>query len=463
MIHCDSNNNNNKNISLKMRIFVTMMANGSLDHFKNNSLTKFTNVLPHAIQLQSESKKLHVRLRRIIMPFKLAEEDPAACHIFVHLSELEPKRINNAFDKSLADFKFPPTLHLTDDYALHDFENTPYYELQNVPLVQLSVLITNSKREQLKLAPGPPTIVVLEITDMDHSAQFTITCQSKNRFEKELYPNNSLTKFRVRLPQEFHLKNWEVAMLNMTYPSNVRHVKREKIVYMKLSTNYDPDKSRTLSWDLMDYNNARQFIRAVDTSIEEDDFYGKIISMKKIKKGEERGFYQFWSANYSDHYDDWDDEQHYVQIIFSEGFTKAFGQMERQEVLWFRKGMAVTLHGVPNILPLQSPPSTVGMVYCDVVQPSPVSQILAPLLQIVPIKAKNHNDNVVTRDTKKEELSIYEPQHLIFKPVVEREFSDIEFEILQPDGTPHLFETQNINLNDSTMTFSLLFRRQKIE
>lgn len=436
--------------------FITLNSNSSIDSYPQNTATNFTNVLPHQMQTYG-GKKLFIRLRRLIMSYKFGEVlAQRTSHVKIHLTELEPQTVNTSYEKILAHFQFPPEDVINDEYALHDFEHGQFNELQSVPLHQLTIKITDSNNQELPLwEEGAPTLLILELSDMDYSKQFVITCQSRGLYGPELYPHNTLTKFTARLPQEFFLPDWEVAMLNMTYPPDLRHITSPTCT-IEVETDYFDDESRKWTFKLIDYASTAEFIYDIIQSIEQDEFWSSIISVVQLKpnvSSVNEGI-QFIVKPDPKVVKDWN-ENNVVRFSFNDNMWHVFNSeiLFNQSHLLHEDGK-VTIKGLPDINRLL--PSSVGMVYCDIVKPSPVGDHFAPLLQMVPLPPSKQRLYLENQYQHKKNIGIYEPQHLIFHPLESKEFSDIKFEILQPDGSSH-------NLHGSEkykagMSFSLLFR-----
>lgn len=471
-----------------MSLHITMMSNGSLEHFKDNSLTKFTNVLPPNLPLRGG--KTYVRLRRIMISYKLdSSESLISDYVTVHLSELEPRTVNSTLSRRLGAFRFPPVHHITEEYAIHDFEHSAFFELQGDSLKQLSLFIAHTNNKQLKLARGPPTIAILEVTEMDRSSQFTVTCQSHNREENQVFPNNSMSRFRVKLPQEFKLSNWEVAMSNMAYPPDIKHTESKETASLLFSVR-DSEFNGSLALQFRfkensfeDENDPKDFASAttkcfafVKRSLDRHHFWNKVLQFEEgliDPDDEESGLaYQFKNISTRRQYRNTFKDHKTVRIkdlsdltldiFLDRKFLKIFGlHNENSADIALKVGERYVFKGNPDIRRIQTIPSTIGLVYCDIVEPCPVGNVMAPLLQIVPINIKSDDDE--DGGLLNREVTIYEPQHLVFHPVICREFRDIQFEILQPDGRPHTFDDYPLTEINGGMTFTLMFRRQKMK
>lgn len=414
----------------------TAASNGCLLHFPNNSLSKFSNVVPPAALLMSGKNRLFVRLRSIAVSHSLTQPDIFAGYAKVHLSELDPSSLNSTYEKSLGRFPFPPEKQF-HDYAIHEFENTPYLPIRTVPLTQISILITNSLDQELQLADGPPTLVQLEISDMDVSGQFTVTCMSHSPKELEVYPDNTLDHFRVRLPQEMNLRNWEVGLVSVGYPPDMD---QPTIVWWSVASSLTNLERTVFTFDLRDFDTTLNFVKLVNNMLKSNAVYGKkVLIQRVVDVGEEEDGFFKWVGG------DLDDDE-VVTVAFSLGFCRAFGQITQIAPTNLASETSVTMHGHANIH--FAVPTSIGMLYCDIVEASAVSDGLAPLLQIMPVNHKGGNH-------------LYEPQHMIFHQVVSRSFSDITFRLKRPDGQEHNLmhnmETE-FSLASGGLSITLLFR-----
>ena len=475
--------------------YVTLMANGNLDHFQANTLTSFTNLLPQALIDDQGNDKIYIRLRKLFMHHRLVEkEDPYNSHVQVHVTELEPnaKSGDRWFKKCLATFPFPTDKDIYGDYAFIDFEHTAFHQIHSVPVRQLSLRLTNADRKPLKLQDGPTTIAIFELSDMDYSNQFTVTCQSHTKYEKMLYPANSLTKFKVHLPEEFSLGDWEVAMVNMSYPADLTF--KDEDIYWTYATEVKNNVVTRVDtkFDMShDYANTDEFTKTLVALNNAEPTTQNMIVIEKINRGPahlDNGLWRFRldvrrdpaaaaaavavaddaaapadpaaavadpAAAAVDAVDPpnnvaWNDATDYVTLEFSPAFCSIFGLSHEIITRKLKNGESFVLKGTPpnirNILP-----SPLAMVYCDIVEPCPISNVMDSLLQVVPLKF----------DTN---VGYFEPNHLLFHPITSRSFSNIEFEILQPNGNvlPLDYDERALMAISQGMTFTLLFRRKEM-
>ena len=414
--------------------FLTLASNACLNHFTNNTLSKFSNVLPHPIS-DKNNIRLFVRLRSIIISTTLTNPNLQTNYININIGELEPKPINDIYDKCLGRIEFPPK-RVCGKYGIHEFEYSSFHPLRTLPLHQLSVLITDCDGNQLQLAYGSSTFVTLEISEMDLSNQFTVTCLSNDRRAQNYYVNNTYTDFRCALPHEIMLDNWEVALSSVIYPKQLkgRVLVRWKVEWVNPNSQGSKD-TLEIAIDIMQHDTVEEFVQTFKSLLEADSVWKEKIKLKINSSGRYLFEYQEHKMG-SGH----------AIMQFGETFSKVLGDKSRHEDFTGRSG-TTTFEALPNID--ASKPSTIGLVYCDIVESSAVGGSLYPLIHIMPLE-----NYAKTSNTKK--TSIYEPHHLIFHPLINRPFSSIRFQIVQPDGSPHDFGIRKTT--DPGLAITLIFR-----
>lgn len=410
--------------------FCALASNASLDHYPQNSLTKFANsfsdpLYPNPIY----GDKFHVRLRSIVISKKLRRRDPNSNVVNIYLSEASSNYPSSRFDNCLAKLHVPfiSKRKQGEHYFVKHFENSQFIPIRAVPITKLSVLITNGVGEQLNLAYGPPTIIEIEMTTMEVTNQFTVTCSpSSARSEQhELYPNNTLTDFTMKLPDELDLNGWQVALANIVYPPDMERISEE--VWLKVTTTEgdgEPDEV-LMEFDLTSSKgHTSVFLFDVKRRLER--------STKVVMRQLENGNHQFLIPHTVE-------ENVRIRIEFSDAFVRCFGQFEPEGRWVMKKNEAVTLHGVPNIGHVT--PSSVAAIYCDIVEPSIMGSQKVPMLHLLSLEQATKNK------------VLYEPDHLVFRNVVQRRFSTVNIKIKQPDGRDH-----NFSGGKKDMLVTLLFR-----
>ncbi len=412
--------------------FVTLASNGCLDHFPNNSLTRFTNVLPYAIT-DKNNIRLFARLRSIAISTILEDPNQEIEYVKIKLGELQPSINNDKYDKCLARIDFPPK-SISGSYGIEEFKYSSFQPLKTLPLHQLTVLITDSKNNQLRLAHGVTTFVTIEISNMDFSRQFPVTCLSNDPDAQNYFISNVYTDFRCKLPQTLDLDGWEVALSSVIYPKRLRS--RCEIAFRLSWTTAprDEDDEYTVAVDVMDLTSMDEVMTEINYNIAQHPVWRN----KVVFERDGIGRYQFTL----DHVEL---NGRFMTIQVGSRLAKLFGVTEHPDYQGFTGSN--TFVNPPDLNRIK--PSTIGMVYCDIVETSAVGGSLCPLLHLMPLE--NYVQSPDPRTT-----SIYAPQHLIFYPVINRQFSTIRFQIREPDGTPHDFGERVPD--DPGLAITLLFR-----
>lgn len=433
------------------KTYITLASNDSLDHYPENRLNHFTNVLPrHFIHrmMSPNTEKIFVRLRSIAISPHLHQDEGASADgsdinegklAHVHLSELEPQIKNGGYARSIGQF-FLSTKNKAKSYDTFNFEHAPYLPLRSLPIAHLTVTITDIFGQKLALKDGFPTFVSLEVVDMDLSREFTISCNSHLQNLGEVFANNNLTHFKVPVPEELNLDGWEVALLSASCPPNL---KRSAEVWISFQDFDDENTKEVFTWNLFDFvgKTKDDFAEGVKTKIAKSTKYGQAgagmrFYRKDDKENENHGFFHIVN-----------DTAKKVTVKASPRFCDVVGEETTYIfVSHLDPGWQFIFKGESGVG--RGLPSSLALVNCNIVESSAVGSSLVPLLHMMPLRHFEKDD--------KEKNSIYEPQHLIFHKVRDINFSYIEFQLTQPNGENHEFETDGDI--DHGMNFTLLFR-----
>ena len=371
--------------------YCTVVSNGSLNYVENNTLTQFANVLPFPITPR-QTNCLYVRLRTLAMSHKLLNQAATPGHIRVKLKELAPQLTAGRFDRTLALLPFPPGTEY-GVYALTDFEWTPFLALETVPLTTLTVSIVNSSGEPLDLAEGPPTIVKLEISEMDYENQFTITAESNA--SKELFADNTLSEFSNSLPMPLDLTGWEVALQSVAFPFDLVQSSNADVSFTTIifSNSAPADVKYVVKRMALDPTSTNaDLLAAIVTSCNEDDDLKEVMI---CEVEDETVFYRIRAL---------DNGGNVLRLRFSSDFRRIFDQVP--EWIDLASSTYVTLRGEPNVERVQ--PSPLAYLYTNLIEKNIVASGAYSMLQVVPVQKSTWATGNTT--------TVYEPQHLIFHP-----------------------------------------------
>lgn len=515
---------------MERNFHVLLASNANLDAFPQNTLSEFTNLFP----LIEQPNELFVRIKGISISKRLK---PYAAHpgfVKVEITGLQSNILEKEPQRALVRFNYSRDPTNRGDYQVVEFENTPFLKLRTVPITQLSVRICNNSGRVLKLEDGLPTLVHLELSSMNTDQQFSLTCISHSQREREVYLQNKLNDFHVRIPQEMTLNNWEVAVGGIGIPPQKKPaeklIMRIRCVQVKTEdSNVQFDKRQSyrdrneLLTEVLPYlltegmteEEARQEIlspgvffdrRRREAQNEDDDDYegagNENTNMVEREDDDEQAAGDSMGQAEEDAPEeideDYDETFEYVlddytstlqlgaaistdikrrrllfdrllfrpwavgrwgftiypsrgyrltfRIDFNQAFLDFLGEEEGKPTKFFFPWSGYFFHGRTSLWAVKKP--NMGMLYCDIVEPSIVSDQKLQLLHIVPFDLSQQH-------------KFYEPKHLIYRPVVSRTFSDIGFKLTNPDGSPYEI-TDQFGEKDAEqyggLTVVLLFR-----
>lgn len=412
--------------------FICLSSDACLDHFPKNSLNSFTNRLP-AVLRNRGGRRFYIRLKSISIctGSRYYRETPDFSYVKIHIYEIEAQKEGRESAHFAGGFSYPPEKRASDDYALHTFRHSPNLLVRFQELDKLHVRLTDEANNPVEIPPGPPTIIFLEITDMEPTEEFTITCISQ---QPDTYPSNSLAKFTVPLPNQMHLKGYEVSLLQVVYPPEMK----ETIIASLKVNNY------VWHYNLSNMASTTQFIHAVQRDLAHSE-YGGYLRFKRLGMNTDSPMAGRLAFLVSYRYK-WR-ERGLITVHPSPNFAKVCGQvmeprlkttMKTNDIFFFR--------GFGNIALGQETP--VAMLHCDIVKPNVMGGTQARLLQCVPILA----------NAKQNAKRLYEPPELAFQPVSDSPISRIGFEFGNPDGSLRRFRTED---PDCYVMITLLFRKRK--
>lgn len=422
-------------------LFYTANSALNTDYFPDNDPAEFTNLFPYTIVVR-EPKKYYIKLCTISISRELDNGLNIANnlgYIKIFINELEPNIVNSEYDKCIGKFSYRAAIQKTQfpvDYIIHEFKESPFLELLTVPLTHISIRITDSRNNTLKVQhTARPTLIDFELVEMDTTGKFTMTFMSHGREELLMFPNNTLTAFSVKCPKEIRLRRWEAALVSIAYPPDINS--DTNVWWTAKSTNPDIPESK-FEFNLLDYPNTERFLLDVFDQLGLDENYNTKVGFSVVEEGEEEGFIKLEGlAGLQEN-----DEQ--VQVAFSHGFSKAMGQLEIQPPGSIAVGHWITFQGIASIT-LALPPS-VALLTCSCINASAVGHELAPVLRTIPV------------NTAKGDY-LYEPEHLIWHPVVNRSFTDVAFVLRKPNGEPHELHSRVEHLvANGGIVITMLFR-----
>ena len=410
---------------------VCLSSVACMNTFPNNVANDFANTLPIPLRREDAGGKIFVRLKMVGV---CTYEPPTPISaIRIHISELEPQREGLGFTQCAGTIAFPPSEKHADNFGVHVFKDPPTLPLRVSEVSKLRIRLTDEFNAPVTLLPGAPTIVWLELSNMEGQQCFTVSCISQ---QPECFPGNTLTNFHSPLPREMNLAGFEVALQHIVYPQAIHS---DLIAWVKI------DK-QTFFFDLSTYSTFRELANAVNMKVMKAKRKGMRFYEKRPNRPEQttqfKGYFGFLSAGRRDSE---------PEISFSYNFAVACGVRDYPNVvkegMWYYLG--IPPRGADGPIQMNAP---VVFVECDVVTPNVLAGRNGQLLHCVPALT-NPNLNQNTR--------LYEPPTLIFHPVTDKPITRIGIRFT--DETGKQLEFYSRNSDKDCVVLALLFRKMRPE
>lgn len=400
-----------------MKQLITLLSNASLSVYPNNSLTKFVNQIPNKIT-PLDKTVLKIKLLNLTISNILKPDATKPDIVLILLKELDPQAVGTGYSQVLGKFQWKVESTI-DEYSFYQFEHSPVLDLSVNQLVKFSITLVNEKEEQLELDVGSPTFINIFVGDSEMAeSQFTITC--KSNLSTSFFPNNTLTHFKTILPRAMNLKGWEIGVSNIVFPARMSG---SFLVSIDLEENI-------LSYNLLKFTS----LNALQTKIRSD--ITRLNLASKVDCALSLGGLVFKNISAIG-------SEINVRCILSDGWIVLTGSPRRELGGVINPQSFVSISGPLSLLHVR--PSHVSLLHSNIVQESIVGDRYAQLLDVLPT-FKHYN---TLADT------LYEPQRLLFRPVIENEFRFIEIDFRQPDGSELNMNTSLIN---KSCIVTLIFR-----
>jgi len=477
------------------RVTLILASNASLDKAPNNSNTKFTNFLAEEIiNKDQDQPHLLMRISKVYIPCGLVPEDhlpktEANDILQIRIDQIHSQVVNSQREQIAAvfdlrqndprveivnqsaqvdestssmtaptDYSIQFPYHNERNYIVREFNHSPLLQVADRTLKRLSFHLTQLNGETYPLQDNlPPTIIQVEIFSIKmHQPENTVYCVSHlARDRVNLYPKNSLTDFKSKLPHPIDVSDYEMCLSSITMPAlpspHNLYVKLQIFFHRDFIPPNNPQESMEIvSVKIEPEMNKREIIRQLNLKIQEVDFLKN--KMASAYQGlDQESSLRFYVQNRV--------RNAYLSVRWNELGCMLFGfprlsrktftipptdQMEagvhtrrtahRDQIISREKCAQVRQLFIPDI----------ALLYCDIVKASPVGDSMAQLLEIIPlsqfIREKNHKNSV----------NMYTPYSAKFKALGATKISEIYFRILRADGEPIVFPP----INNTTMANS---------
>lgn len=428
--------------------FCYLSSDADKQLFSRNNNSDFVNQLEYPLHPRENAQgRLFAKIKSIAIWHYLQEgvSDEDTHLLKIKLNELEHNPAAQKFDQLLTTIPFTP-IQEDQKYKVVELQHTSFLPLRSLPLHHLHITLLNAKDEKLKLADSHyPTIICLEISDMDSSTDFTLTCSSK---EDKLSPKNTLYSFTHQLPRPMHLEDYEVALGDIFYPRTLRE---KHVVWFDLTFKpHDPNKLVNHVHFTFDINKMRTenrpFASNVVFSVLRNHFWAQRVRVRKGKRGE---FIRFSISSKV-----FVEEEGQIFIRFSENFHLASrtAQPLSGRLTPLTGANPQKIEGPFDYSRLPYEPTT--LVTCSLIEECFYMGRHLPLLRIAPMPKMIGTDNGDVIGTQRH----FRPEHPVYHRIKNLPIYNIQFELLTPKGK--LNHVQEVGSQDG-IVITLLFRKRQ--
>lgn len=398
------------------RFTVCLISTSNLDLFPTNTRTFFTNTVPLALS-NFEQKELYVRLRSVGL--SVDKSKPAPGYVKIQLHEMEEQASGyKKYDRVLGGFEYPQDSGF-ENYVFKTFGiDEPFLPLRIQIVSQLRIIVTDVHDRIIDIESGAPTVILLEVVTEDEMREqnsFCVTCTS---YQPDMFVGNTLGHFTCPLPETIELKNYEVALSSVVFPTQMTeectaHFQVEEELYV---------------YNLMEMADIGTLMKKMNRDLQYGDFGRELKFIRRLYRND-AGRTALAIALVRKEADEEEDykQQPYLQVRMSWTFSRVMGELEnRQRMLMLKPGERYIFSGGEPTL-FAAIPNPVAILSCDAVQTSWVGGQLLPILNCVPIRIGILYD--VAGGTA---VKMHEPNHLHYVNVKETPFDTISFQFLNP-------------------------------
>ena len=208
------------------------VSNASVDYFKNNKLTEFTNFLPVNFGIDKPGWEIGVAA----FGLHLNTEKDSEKNIIQIKSDVAPSFNLCGYPSFLCTTALPPSEE--NQYFYHNVENIKYYPLRNDSLKTIQIEIVDAANRRLALKAGQPSIVQFHLRKKRRNMPFSLThLQIDSEMDDKITAQHRNNDFEIHLKKPLHLNDGaKIALAEISFPNNILTVpkfvgKRKGIVY----------------------------------------------------------------------------------------------------------------------------------------------------------------------------------------------------------------------------------------
>lgn len=429
-------------------VTITLLSNASLDLFPQNRNTNFTNALRSELKVGEYAKRLVVQIRKIFIPTKLLTTENIPTEpvniMQIQLRDVEAQFVNSSPATILASFDLKKAsakeYKTSVDYITHEFHDSPWVSLINSEAKYFSVTLTTVTGTEYPLVDNlPPVLLEMNVqSDQASHPELTVYCASHTELAKNLYPQNTLSNFSSKLVKPMALNEWEVALASITLPA-LRKVGEElkaRISFcfsagvVATSLTYDNDRAVTYEYSIKKTDTFKDICEAFETLLANDPQWNEKVIFGRRKVGPDgEAVWIAWAVS---------ERNSHLMIRFNPLLSALLGRgykqtttivktTKPQDIVQKKRIDRINL-AIKDYNPQDLTTAPLGMLYCNIVKPTPVGDTLSNLLDMIPMSAFEEEG---ARQMKQK---MYKPKRLNYREINSHEFNEIQFKLCRPDG-----------------------------
>ena len=423
-----------------MRKIVTLLSSKDVSLYRENTSSRFTNILPTHIYPRQGRNSLYIRVLSIFVPVPPNFDDIS----WVFLDQLESScLLSSDQDQCLARVHLKSDSTNADGIQYQEFPLSTYHKVSVTPLHKLNITIASDEGIPIQPVEDLTTCVTIEIMDDISSAGEHFEVYGSSYQDGGPFPINRVNDFHIPLPYEISLdESWEVALTAMSFPANLVWSPywvqiEDKLFYLNASQIKTPRDALVRVREAVAVSDVADRVETDVRQSTERPELGPVLIMRHKSTEEALNPY----------------EEDGLTILMSEEVMKLLNPLRpprhyRSRTKPGRRFKVIKLsHNLDEPLVPDSY-SPLGLVFCNAVKPNIVDGELHPLLKVIPMGQFVFSDS----------MQFFQPKYHTYVDTVNQKVSSIRISIM--DSKHRQFQT-HCQTYTSGITVMLKFRKKR--
>ena len=193
------------------------VSNASVDYFKNNKLTEFSNFLPINFGIDKSGWEIGVAA----FGLHLNVEKDSEKNVIQIKSDVVPSFNLCGYPSLLSTTALPASEE--NQYFYHNVENIRYHPLRNDSIKTIQVEIVDAANQRLALKAGQPSIVQFHLRKKRRTMPFSLAyLQIDSEMDDKISPHQRNNDFEIHLKKPLHLNDGaKIALTEISFPNNI--------------------------------------------------------------------------------------------------------------------------------------------------------------------------------------------------------------------------------------------------